>query len=212
MGAWIDITGIAFGHWTVIEYAGSSAWKCICNSCSTIHFIKSQSLKEQKYGMCIGCWHRSKQIHGHTTYTTQSRAYKAWSGMLQRCGNPNGRGYYRYGGRGIRVCEEWKQFENFFRDMGNPPPGLSIGRINNDGNYEPSNCRWETRLEQGNNRGVCRFVTYEGHRMTVADFARLVDTLPSNIYKALARAKCPRDEAPRIVQVLRGAIKRFVLC
>jgi hypothetical protein len=72
--------------------------------------------------------------------------------MRQRCGNPNDRQFSDYGGRGITVCERWAKFENFLADMGERPPGLTLDRINNDGNYEPGNCRWATRLEQSRNR------------------------------------------------------------
>ena len=72
--------------------------------------------------------------------------------MMQRCFNPNNKAYCYYGERGIIVCERWLKFKNFYADMGDPPPGLSIDRIDNDGNYEPGNCRWATAVEQIRNR------------------------------------------------------------
>jgi hypothetical protein len=83
---------------------------------------------------------------------TGTRVFNIWTAMRQRCLNPNTAAYPNYGGRGITVCEDWHSFENFYADMGDPSPGLSIDRINNDGNYEPGNCRWATRAEQTRNR------------------------------------------------------------
>ena len=78
--------------------------------------------------------------------------YKTWWGMIGRCTNPDDPAFKSYGGRGITVCNSWKQFINFFADMGNRPEGLTLERVNNDGGYSPDNCKWATWSEQNNNR------------------------------------------------------------
>jgi len=91
--------------------------------------------------------------HGHRPkYGKTSPTYNSWRDMKRRCHNPNRKAYKNYGGRGIKVCDRWMDFVNFLEDMGECPEGLTLDRINNDGNYEPGNCRWATRKQQVQNR------------------------------------------------------------
>lgn len=92
--------------------------------------------------------HRANTVHGGARRGAVTREYGSWHAMLQRCENPKHHAFKNYGGRGIVVCERWHLLENFLADMGPRPPGKSLDRINNNGNYEPGNCRWATPKEQ----------------------------------------------------------------
>lgn len=108
----------------------------------------------------------SHKTHG----LTRTHIYARWKTMLSRCRNPNSQKYPRYGARGIKVCDRWKKFENFIEDMGHPPKGASIDRIDNNGDYEPSNCRWATPKEQSNNMSRNIVLEYDGKTMTAAEW------------------------------------------
>jgi hypothetical protein len=90
--------------------------------------------------------------HGQTIGGKDTRVYRVWAAMIYRCTNPRDKHWKDYGGRGITVCDRWRKFENFYADMGGPPPGLSIDRLNNDGNYCKENCAWRTAAEQAKNK------------------------------------------------------------
>jgi len=112
--------------------------------------------------------------HGETKEGKRTHEYNSWSAMLQRCLNPKLSCYRIYGGRGIKVCVEWRSFAVFLADMGRAPTEAhQIDRINNDGNYEPSNCRWATRKQQANNRRTNNFVEYRGARRTVQEWGEI---------------------------------------
>lgn len=109
------------------------------------------------------------ELHGKCRTTE----YRSWNGMKNRCNNPNDKNYDRYGGRGIRVCDRWnRSFVSFLEDMGEKPEGTTLDRIDVNGNYEPSNCRWATPLEQSNNQRTNVKVTYKGKTMNISQWAR----------------------------------------
>jgi hypothetical protein len=108
--------------------------------------------------------------------------------MLRRCGIGEGVSDIRYVGRGIQVCDRWRKFENFYADMGDPPtPGHSIDRINNDGNYEPENCRWATKQQQCRNRSSNRPVTYKGVTKLACEWDEQNGWRPGTVLKRLRR-------------------------
>lgn len=111
--------------------------------------------------------------HVQCVKESQTPTYRSWAGMIKRCYDTNDVSYKRYGGRGITVCEEWrKSFETFYKDMGDRPEGLSLGRIDNNGMYCKSNCQWETRIEQASNRRSSHFLTFKGETCTIDEWSR----------------------------------------
>jgi hypothetical protein len=168
-----DRLGQRYGRLLVTERAPNKSetdtnarWKCLCD-CGRETTQYGQDLNKGKVISC-GCWNEEKRFkHG----LANTPVHRVWIGMRSRCNNPKAREYVNYGGRGIKVCERWDSFENFVADMGVRPEGYSIDRINNDGNYEPSNCRWATTTQQLNNRRVNRVLELNGERKTIGEWS-----------------------------------------
>lgn len=176
MSKFIDLTGKRFGRLTVVQRLGSDRWgnsrwlcKCDCNSQETI--VSSGHLRSNHTQSC-GCFHLEKITkHGHAIGGKESKTYRSWDHMIQRCTNPNFKQYKDYGGRGITVCERWNKFENFLEDMEEAPKGLQLDRINNNKEYYKENCRWATKKQQHRNTRKNHLETYDGKIQCIAAWA-----------------------------------------
>jgi hypothetical protein len=146
---------------------------CDCGKCVIVHLSNLTQAKTRSCGCLNAEKRRTSGIkHGHVANGKWSLTYKSWAAMTQRCQYAQSNRYYRYGGRGIEICERWigrDGFANFLADMGErPSKHHTIDRIDNDGNYCPENCRWATREEQMRNRSNARILTHQGISQTVA--------------------------------------------
>lgn len=195
MGKFVDRTGFVYGRLTVLSatmrrnVSGSVYWLCKC-SCGNEVEVSSSCLQTKQTTSC-GCYFievasakgKAKKTHG----MTKTKIYKTWSGMIQRCTNPKNNKFANYGKRGIVVCDAWKSFDAFFKDMGLPKNGESLDRIDTNGNYEPSNCRWATQLVQQNNRRDNVEICLNGEKMTLAQYARKHNLNQDKIQQRLKR-------------------------
>ena len=179
MSAINNLTGKRFDRLTVESYShsntnGRAVWKCVCD-CGETLFVKGNALLSGNTKSC-GCLKTEKisslkYSHG----LCKTRLYRIWCAMLTRCSNSEFTEFDRYGGRGIKVCDEWQEFLPFYEwAMANGyADNLTIDRIDNDGDYRPGNCRWATRSEQNNNTKKNHYITYNGKTHTIAEWSRI---------------------------------------
>lgn len=179
-----NLVGLKFGLLTVISYRKSSrgsgkVWFCRCD-CGSKFLTQSNKLTSGHTKSC-GCL---RLKHGHSSHP--SPEYRTWTGMITRCLNKNHIAYHYYGGRGIKVCAKWADsFVRFLDDMGPRPRGVTLDRINSNGNYEPSNCRWATKGVQQNNKRDNHIIKFEGRRQTVTAWAREKKVSASLVFSRL---------------------------
>jgi len=176
MVAKLDITGLKFGKLTAIKENGFDKspsrkhirWDCKCD-CGNILNVRLNALRTGGVKSC-GCLMVGNIKHG----MKHTKEYETWSRIKARCYNTNNPDYFLYGGRGITVCSQWlESFENFYNDMGERPLNCnSIDRIDNNGNYEPSNCRWSDIKTQARNKRNNRTYELNGLKMCMADWAK----------------------------------------
>lgn len=194
----IDFSGQRFGRLIArnredkITKRGESvcAWRFVCDCGNERHLAIYGVLKGNTKS--CGCF-RSDELkanikHGCSRKRKQDKVYMIYIQMKARCNNPKCKDYYRYGGRGISVCERWlNSFENFLADMGRPGHKESLDRIDLDGNYEPGNCKWATDREQARNRSNNVWVFHDGVKYCMTDYARLFNKNLSSIYGRMKR-------------------------
>jgi len=197
MRQFIDLTEQKFNKLTAIKYIGkdkwgSSNWLCRCD-CGNEKIVRGSHLIYGHTKSC-GCLlkeHKGRPLkYWHPKINITSNIYMIWAGMIQRCTNSNNKAYKNYGGRGIKVCDRWLKFENFYKDVGDPPEGLTLDRINNNGNYEPNNWRFATRKKQNRNTRKNHLFTYNNEIKCLPELSEKyninIKTLTSRLNKDLS--------------------------
>lgn len=201
----INLTGRRFTRLTVLQYAGFKTtpsrrthyWLCACD-CGAVKPIRGDALLNET---TISCGCRRKESFKKTHGCRRVPEYGIWASILQRCNNPNVRSYKDYGGRGIRVCERWRKFENFLQDMGyRPSPKHSIGRKDNAKEYSPANCQWETRKEQQRNTRQNRLITYKGETLPLIEWTERVGLAYWLVHGRLSRGWSIEDALTKPVE------------
>lgn len=168
-----DMTGQRFGRLVVMERSAktrrAAQWLCRCD-CGKSAVSNGDNLRRGLAKSC-GCISTERLVKATRRHgLTGTRTHRIWTSMLTRVTNPRRRNAHRYIGRNIQVCDRWKTFDNFLADMGEAPTGMSLDRYpNQDGNYEPGNCRWATYTQQARNTSVTRMVTVNGERIALRD-------------------------------------------
>lgn len=185
-----DLSGKKFGRLTVMKLCErfsdeKVAWLCKCD-CGNLKKVRATHLSSGLIRSC-GCLRKegSHTTHGHSKH---SRLYRIWGDMKTRCYNPNGTGYSRYGGRGIQICDEWRNnFQSFYDwALANGySDALSIDRKDVNGGYYPENCRWETKHVQSINKTNNLYVTFHGKKITVSELAEQLNVSPYTLYSRL---------------------------
>jgi len=197
-----NLTGKKFGMLRVIKYLqadrnGNRVWLCECD-CGKSREVTSFKLTNGEVGSC-GCFRKPKAVK-RVESVSITNFYSTWKSMIYRCENPKEPAYKDYGGRGISVCEEWhnlNKFKDWFLNSGFQV-GLSIDRINNNGNYEPSNCRWATDEEQANNTRANVYYEFDGEKMTIAQICKVVNLGYSRLHALIHYGKFSVEEAIKI--------------
>jgi len=205
-----DETGNRYGKLVVLRRATGegrsrrSYWECLCD-CGTMKVVFGDSLRQGCTSSC-GCAHHAHLVtHGKTG----TRVYRIWKAMQTRCFNRNTKVWPRYGGRGITVCDRWMKFENFYADMGDPPAGFSIERVDNNGNYNPSNCKWIPLGEQALNQSRTIKIDVGGEVLTITELSKVVGASCLALYKRILNTGSIYGAKPHTRAATEAAIARW---
>jgi hypothetical protein len=183
--------GRQFIRWTVESWDHEARkWNCVC-ACGNRGLISSARLLNGATKSCGCLAQEQKTIHGHARKRNRSTTYQAWYSMIQRVTNPRTKQFKDYGGRGIVVCNERRDFTAFLADMGERPTGLLLDRIDNDKGYSKGNCRWATRSQQQTNQRRTQWLTIDGAMRPLAELAR-----EAGLYPALVRNRIANGWSP----------------
>lgn len=197
----LDLINQKFGKLTVLEKTGRKGekvmWKCQCD-CGNFVFVPTFVLRGGKSKSC-GCLKSERMIEHNTKHNLcQTKLYRIWKGIKQRCLNANHKQYNDYGGRGITICDDWKNdylsFYNWSIQNGYAE-NLTIDRIDNNGNYEPLNCRWVDRKIQNNNSRHNHLITYNGKTLTISQWAELYNLTYTCLKNRINRYKWSIEKA-----------------
>ena len=183
MGKPVDWTNRQVGRWTIISKEPTvnkvAYWLCEC-ICGNKRILRARDIASGKTRSC-GCYRKElykyrSNLPGPTHGRSHTTEHTIWLKMRQRCLNPKHTFYYRYGGRGIKICARWDKFENFYLDMGSRPSReVTLDRVDNNGDYSPENCRWASKLEQGNNTSMNHFIEVNGISRSVTEWSRVLN-------------------------------------
>jgi hypothetical protein len=168
-----NLTGKRFGRLVVIKHLPQKQIMCLCKcDCGSPEKIIHNKLLLAGQSTSCGCYRLEQAKKANTKHgKNKSKVHRIWRAMKGRCENQNNDNYKNYGGRGIFFCEEWRVFQNFYNDMGDPPVNGTLERIDNNGPYAPWNCRWATRAEQVRNRRNSIWITFNEKTQILADWA-----------------------------------------
>lgn len=193
----MSLVGQRFGRLSPVSHKivrGRTIWTCVCD-CGKKKRVWGGDLRGGKIVSC-GCYRKEHNTAIATIHGKHGVAeYEVWKGMKARCFNPNHAHYHRYGGRGIKVCDGWKDsFAAFISDMGSRPSAKhTIERINNDGDYSPDNCRWATMREQVINTSASKAITFRGETLSITEWAKRLHIARKTISKRRANGLPPEE-------------------